>query len=75
MTLKLVGLAFEINLMHTKEKNKYNLNEEDLGEFEATKIEPTFMDVIHYSLNYIGILTGKIIIMLIHAFCSLFYFI
>lgn len=63
MTLKLVGLAFEINLMYTKETKINEFNKEDLGEFEATKIEPTFMDVIHYSLNYVGILTGKIILL------------
>ncbi|KAK9500873.1 hypothetical protein O3M35_002048 [Rhynocoris fuscipes] len=54
MTLKLIGLAFELH-----DTNKGLKEERKDAEFEAMKIpEPSFSDIVHYSLCYVGVLTG-----------------
>ncbi|KAF5285875.1 hypothetical protein FQA39_LY04336 [Lamprigera yunnana] len=45
LTLKLVGLAFEINTSY--------LNGDKLN-----VVNPSFIDIFHYAFNYIGVLTG-----------------
>lgn len=54
LTLKLVGLAFEVNSVYLSNKKK------DDDDEEYNRINPTFDDIIHYSFNYIGVLTGTI---------------
>lgn len=54
MTLKLVGLAFELH-----DTTKAIEDEKNDPEFETSKIpEPSQGDIFHYSFCYIGILTG-----------------
>lgn len=53
LTLKLPGLAFEINSAGTASSNG---SREEIC--EALK-SVGFMDVIHYSFGYMGVLTGK----------------
>jgi len=53
LTLKLPGLAFEINSAATASANDVKGANSDAFK----KIN--FMDVIHYSFCYIGVLTGK----------------
>ncbi|XP_037042093.1 lysophospholipid acyltransferase 7 [Bradysia coprophila] len=52
LTLKLVGLAFERNLVLCHSDGKENGEERDALE------NITFVDIFHYSFNYIGVLTG-----------------
>lgn len=60
LTLKLVGLAFEVNksyqLQHAE--NAHETNSDKQAEQEYSIINPTFLDIWHYSFNYIGVLTG-----------------
>lgn len=50
-SLQLVGLAFERNLvLCSTDKNL-----EERESFENV----TFVDIVHYAFNYIGLLTGK----------------
>lgn len=60
LTLKLVGLAFEVNkshiLQHKENVDKRTLEEQ--AEQENAVINLTFVDIIHYSFNYVGVLTG-----------------
>jgi len=53
LTLKLPGLAFEINSAATA------LPDDIKGANSDAFKKISFMDVIHYSFSYIGILTGK----------------
>jgi len=52
LTLKLSGLAFEINSAATAPANDEGANSDALKKIN-------FMDVIHYSFGYMGVLTGK----------------
>jgi len=54
LTLKLSGLAFEINSAATAPADDVQGANSDA----LKKIN--FMDVIHYSFGYMGVLTGKI---------------
>lgn len=54
LTLKLVGLAFEVNQTHLASKN------EEGGKEKFDAVEPNFVDIVHYSFNYIGVLTGEV---------------
>ncbi|EFA08021.2 lysophospholipid acyltransferase 7 [Tribolium castaneum] len=60
LTLKLVGLAFEVNSTHNsrKKRDTSEKNQEERDEDEANRIEPTCLDIIHYAFNYVGVLTG-----------------
>lgn len=53
LTIKLPGLAFEINSAATAPSNDIQGAKSDA----LKKIG--FMDVIHYSFSYMGVLTGK----------------
>lgn len=54
LTLKLPGLAFEINSAATA------LDDDIQGTNSDALKKIDFMDVIHYSFGYMGVLTGKI---------------
>lgn len=55
LTLKLPGLAFEIN-------NAATATSDDIQGTSSEALKSIgFMDVIHYSLGYMGVLTGKIL--------------
>lgn len=56
LTLKLVGLAFEVNQSHCI-KEATSKEEEEAAKYN--KINPNFVDIVHYSFNYIGVLTGR----------------
>ncbi|XP_044731944.1 lysophospholipid acyltransferase 7 [Chrysoperla carnea] len=59
LTLKLVGLAFELNTAynakHTKQDGKVTLSDDKI---EYLQKQPTFVDIWHYAFNYVGVLTG-----------------
>lgn len=57
LTLKLVGLAFELNTISYK--NRIDLTEEEIAERACTFVDPKVIDIVHYAFNYIGVLTGK----------------
>lgn len=53
VTLKLPGLAYEINLAATaSDDDAQSANSDALKKI-------SFMDVIHYSFGYMGVLTGE----------------
>lgn len=53
LTLKLAGLAFEVN-------SASNSPEDDLQGTNSTALTKVgFADVFHYAFSYVGILTGK----------------
>ncbi|XP_046393974.1 lysophospholipid acyltransferase 7-like [Ischnura elegans] len=56
LTLKLVGLAFEVNEARKMNKKNDEGNNED--QWERTTPLPGFMDIFHYSFCYAGVLTG-----------------
>lgn len=70
LTLKLVGLAFEVNAAHLKsigigEAKKNDGQGDDstktvevLSENEKALLKLDMLEVFHYSFNYVGILTG-----------------
>ncbi|XP_030764555.1 lysophospholipid acyltransferase 7 [Sitophilus oryzae] len=60
LTLKLVGLAFEVNSSHinTKKKDEAKKTNEEIAQNELHNIDLTFLDIFCYSINYIGVLTG-----------------
>lgn len=64
LTLKLVGLAFEVNAAATKsaEIGQAKKNEDGattaLSENEKALLKLDMLDVFHYCFNYVGILTG-----------------
>ncbi|KAK4874614.1 hypothetical protein RN001_013974 [Aquatica leii] len=59
LTLKLVGLAFEVNSSYliTRRIEEATSLEKSL-EDESNIIDPSFIDIFHYTFNYIGLLTG-----------------
>lgn len=62
-TLKLVGLAFELNTTYTKRKqDKKELNDEQIAELECKEIDPGVLDIFTYAFNYVGLLAGNNII-------------
>lgn len=64
LTLKLVGLAFEVNSSY-QSKKKLDEAEKSVEEKLQNKfnyVDPGFMDIVHYSFNYVGVLTGRYII-------------
>lgn len=69
LTLKLVGLAFEVNTAYTKskeigqaKKDEDTLSEkkpsDSLTENEKALLKLDMLDILHYTFNYVGILTG-----------------
>lgn len=71
LTLKLVGLAFEVNAAYTKSKELGHSKKSDevtadvvvkpsepLTENEKALLKLDMLDVFHYSFNYVGVLTG-----------------
>lgn len=57
MTLKLMGLAFEVHDSE-KLKAKTDLDQVDQLEKKYTLVNPTPLDIFHYSFSHSGILTG-----------------
>lgn len=56
LTLKLIGLAFEVNTADSAKKAKdEKLSKEEINYLQ---IEPCFIDIFHYAFNYAGVLTG-----------------
>lgn len=65
LTLKLVGLAFEVNAAYTKsqgisqsKKDDNSAAVEPLTENEEALLKLDLLNVFHYSFNYVGVLTG-----------------
>lgn len=54
LTLKLVGLAFEVNSTSLAKTE----TEEDKLEAKRNDFKVSFLDIMHYSFNYVGVLTG-----------------
>lgn len=62
IVLRVVGIAFEINgswlsLGKAKKNEKPSVEQEKDADFVEI-INPSTLDLIHYSVNYIGLLTG-----------------
>lgn len=58
LTLKLVGLAFEVHDSEVANKEK-DMDDLPPVEVESTRIAtPSFLDIFHYTFCYIGVLTG-----------------
>merc|ERR1719300_140215 len=64
LTLKLVGLAFEVHDTFQKTETSKQVDSDDNTEKEEVKpksygsIKPTFSGIIHYTLGHIGLITG-----------------
>jgi len=56
LTLKLVGLAFEIH--DSENESKEILNKEEAEIIKEEKLNPSVIDTIHYCLGHIGLITG-----------------
>lgn len=53
-------MAFELNTSYYKKKlDQKDMTEDLKNEIQVTEINPKCMDIIHYSFNYVGILTGS----------------
>lgn len=65
-----MGLAFERNTIYMKSKDMLKRNDGDgteeklLTDAESEILNLNFIDIFHYSFNYIAILTGKFITLL-----------
>ncbi|XP_045477551.1 lysophospholipid acyltransferase 7 [Harmonia axyridis] len=57
LTLKIVGLAFELNRSFIRNQN-HNVKKSDLEEQENIKDTPSIIEMFHYCFNYVGVLTG-----------------
>lgn len=64
LTLKLVGLAFEVNQTYLAKKKREesgeNVDKDLILKEEYSAVDPKLLDIFHYSFNYVGVLTGKI---------------
>ncbi|XP_046687270.1 lysophospholipid acyltransferase 7-like isoform X1 [Homalodisca vitripennis] len=59
LTLKLVGLAFEVHDTAMAEKVRDSSDDSPQIEVEASRVAPpSLLDIFHYSFCYIGVLTG-----------------
>ncbi|KAK7872885.1 hypothetical protein R5R35_006751 [Gryllus longicercus] len=58
LTLKLVGLAFEVHDSAFSRKVKNDDDKRSEAEIETTYINPGFLDTFHYAFSYVGVLTG-----------------
>ncbi|KAK9885176.1 hypothetical protein WA026_010685 [Henosepilachna vigintioctopunctata] len=56
LTLKIVGLAFEVNRSYVNSKD--HGENKDVEEKDYNKINPGYVDIFHYCFNYMGVLTG-----------------
>lgn len=68
LTLKLVGLAFEVNNAYTKsktvadgQKDTAAVAQPSLTEADRALLKLSMLDIFHYSFNYVGVLTGPYI--------------
>ncbi|XP_052865365.1 lysophospholipid acyltransferase 7 [Anopheles cruzii] len=64
LTLKLVGLAFEVNSAYSKSKAVSATGGGDGGassETDRVLLKLDMADIFHYSFNYVGVLTGPYI--------------
>lgn len=63
LTLKLVGLAFEVNQTFLTNKKREasgeGVEKDTVLKEQYNAVQPNFLDIIHYSFNYIGVLTGN----------------
>jgi hypothetical protein len=69
LTAQLVGLSFEVNAAHTKSRELVKLEKDGGAELvdvtkkllpaEEALLHLSLMEIVHYSFNYIGVLTGK----------------
>lgn len=57
LIFQLVGLAFERNLVLCHQETQID-GKENTSEREAFE-NITFIDIVHYAFNYIGLLTGE----------------
>lgn len=64
LSLKLIGLAFEVNSIYLSKKKKDNAEKtiEEKLEEKSNEFDLNLMDILHYSFNYIGVLAGKILV-------------
>uniref|UniRef100_A0A182NU42 Lysophospholipid acyltransferase 7 n=1 Tax=Anopheles dirus TaxID=7168 RepID=A0A182NU42_9DIPT len=60
LTLKLVGLAFEVNSAFTKSLEQA-ADKPKLSEADRALLKVDMLDIFHYSFNYVGVLTGPYI--------------
>lgn len=58
LTLKIVGLAFELNRSYIRNLDE-NTKKSDLEEQENIKANLSVTEMFHYCFNYVGVLTGK----------------
>ncbi|KAJ8913222.1 hypothetical protein NQ315_016165 [Exocentrus adspersus] len=60
LTLKIIGIAFEVNasFVSKKKKDTANKTEEERLQDELCNIDVQFLDVFYYIYNYCGVLTG-----------------
>jgi len=69
LTLKLVGLAFEVHDTFQLKKHLYGVQTDKLQDektdfadlelkIKFQQVQPTFLDIFHYAFCYIGVLTG-----------------
>ncbi|PNF42393.1 hypothetical protein B7P43_G02550 [Cryptotermes secundus] len=58
VTLKVVGLAFEVHNTAAAERKKGQDCNAAIAELETTEVHPSFLDIFHYTFCYIGIMTG-----------------
>lgn len=64
MVLKVIGLAFERNSVYLKSRDADKKSDDKNVVLTAAEQEIqniSILDMIHYSFNYIGLLTGKLI--------------
>uniref|UniRef100_A0AAG5DAI3 Lysophospholipid acyltransferase 7 n=1 Tax=Anopheles atroparvus TaxID=41427 RepID=A0AAG5DAI3_ANOAO len=71
LTLKLVGLAFEVNNAYTKSKTADERSSMPVGgdqppapvmsDVDRVLLKLDMLDIFHYSFNYVGVLTGPYI--------------
>lgn len=65
LTIKMIGLAFEVHDTHVRRSSKVpdpSGKRPDLEE-EFRSVDPTVADIFHYGLNHAGLLTGNYVIM------------
>lgn len=58
LTLKLVGLAFEIHDSYMTKKSKGSGDSAIQEDNAAQDVNPGYLDIFHYSFTYVGVLTG-----------------
>lgn len=64
MTLKIIGLSFERNTVLTKARDADKSGDKEfvLTEYEKTLHDISLLNAFHYCFNYIGLLTGKLLL-------------